>query len=94
MDEYISIEGNSFLKKNTTTGVVINTNEQELQAARQRRKDRMQKAELEASKEKEIEEMKSDINQIKSLLQQLLEKQQWHLNQIVLYSKRQIRFRN
>lgn len=74
MDEYISIEGNSFLKKNTTTGVVINTNEQELQAARQRRKDRMQKAELEASKEKEIEEMKSDINQIKSLLQQLLEK--------------------
>lgn len=74
MDEYISIEGNSFLKKNTTTGVVINTNEQELQAARQRRKDRMQKAELEASKEKEIEEMKSDINQIKSMLQQLLEK--------------------
>ena len=74
MDEYISIEGNSFLKKNTTTGVVINTNEQELQAARQRRKDRMQKAELEATKEKEIEEMKSDINQIKSMLQQLLEK--------------------
>lgn len=74
MDEYISIEGNSFLKKNTTTGVVINTNEQELQAARQRRKDRMQKAELEAAKEKEIEEMKSDINQIKSMLQQLLEK--------------------
>lgn len=74
MDEYISIEGNSFLKKNTTTGVVINTNEQELQAARQRRKDRMQKAELEAAKEKEIEEIKSDINQIKSMLQQLLEK--------------------
>jgi hypothetical protein len=74
MDEYISIEGNSFLKKSMTTGVVINTNEQELQAARQRRKDRMQKAELEASKEKEIEEMKSDINQIKSMLQQLLEK--------------------
>ena len=74
MDEYISIEGNSFLKKNTTTGVVINTNEQELQAARQRRKDRMQKAELQAAKEKEIEDMKSDINQIKSMLQQLLEK--------------------
>lgn len=74
MDEYISIEGNSFLKKNATTGVVINTNEQELQAARQRRKDRMQKAELQAAKEKEIEDMKSDINQIKSMLQQLLEK--------------------
>lgn len=74
INEFVSVEGNSFLKKNLTTGVVINTNEQELKAARERRKQRMLKIETEAAKEKEIENMKSEISDIKAMLQQLLEK--------------------
>lgn len=74
INEFVSVEGSSFLKKNLATGVVINTNEDELRAARERRKLRMLKIETEAAKEKEIEQMKSEISDIKAMLQQLLEK--------------------
>jgi hypothetical protein len=64
---YIPVEGNPGLVRDATTGAIINIDKSKAAKAR--------KAREQVLKEKqEIQELKSDVAEIKSLLKQLLER--------------------
>lgn len=67
MKEYLKVEGYSGLVKNPKTGVVLNINETEIASAKKRKK---KKQEL----EQEVQDLRSEMSEIKHLLQQLVEK--------------------
>ena len=74
MDKYYRVDGHSQLVKNPSTGTLINRNVNEIQNARKRKKIRKEK-ELERVKlEQEVKDLRSEMSEIKSLLQQLVEK--------------------
>lgn len=67
MKGFLKVEGHSGLVKNPKTGVVLNINETEIRSAKKRKK---KKQEL----EQEVQDLRSEMSEIKSLLQQLVEK--------------------
>tara|TARA_B100000029_G_C17164670_1_gene810937 strand:- start:126 stop:335 length:210 start_codon:yes stop_codon:yes gene_type:complete len=64
---YTKIQGESSFVRDNNTGAVININSNAIQAARARKKANKEKAE-------EIETMKKDIQDIKTLLSNIVEK--------------------
>lgn len=64
---YVKVEGHPGLVKDPETGIVLNTNSGELSAARARKEQRKQK-------EKEFEELKSDVQELKGMLKTIIEK--------------------
>lgn len=67
MNDYIPVNGNSSLARDPKTGAIININTQEINEARDRKAAR--------NKEKqEIQQLKTDVAEIKHLLKQLVEK--------------------
>lgn len=64
---YVKVEGHPGLVKDPETGIVLNTNNSELSAARARKEKRKQK-------EKEFEELKSDVQELKGMLKTIIEK--------------------
>ncbi len=64
---YLEVEGHPGLVRDKNTGVVLNTNEQEVEAARARKKAWKQK-------QKELEELKNDVSELKVMMKQILEK--------------------
>ena len=67
MKGFKKVEGHSGLVKNPKTGVVLNINQNELRSARKRKKKKQEQ-------DQELQDMRSEMSEIKSLLQQLLEK--------------------
>ena len=63
---YIPVEGNPGLVRDTATGAIINIDKGKATKARQAREKIMRE-------KQEIEELKNDVAEIKSLLKQLLE---------------------
>ena len=63
---YLKVEGNNSLVRDTSTGAILNINKDEISAARRRKLERKQK-------EKEFEDLKNDVTEIKSMLQKLIE---------------------
>ena len=71
---YKKVEGHAHIVKDVGSGTILNTNVDEINAAR-RRKDSKLKAKKETNKIKtDIENLKDDMQDIKSLLKQILEK--------------------
>lgn len=66
MAKYVSVEGNPSLVRDKVSGAILNINSTEAQRARARKKAWV------AEKEK-VEELRKDVNEIKSLLKQILE---------------------
>lgn len=66
MAKYVSVEGNPSLVRDKVSGAVLNINSTEAQRARDRKKAWV------AEREK-VEELRQDVNEIKSLLKQILE---------------------
>lgn len=64
---YIKVEGHPGLIKDKDTGVVLNTNEQEVEAARARKKAWKEK-------QRELDELKNDVSELKDMMKQILEK--------------------
>jgi|TARA_B110000908_G_scaffold138889_1_gene165247 hypothetical protein len=64
---YIPVEGNSGLCRDSRSGAIINTNKNAAQQAREARVNLL-------NKEEELKTLKSDVHEIKSLLNQLLER--------------------
>lgn len=64
--EWKNVEGHPGLIKNEQ-GVVLNTNEHEVQAARARKKAWKEK-------QKELDELKNDVSELKNMMKQILEK--------------------
>jgi len=64
---YVKVEGHPGLVRDTKTGAILNTNEQEIEAARARKRAWKEK-------QKEVEELKSDVSELKGMMKQILEK--------------------
>jgi len=63
---YKDVEGHSNLVRDTSTGAILNINKDEISAARKRKLERKQK-------EKDFEDLKNDVTEMKSMLQKLIE---------------------
>ena len=64
---YIDVEGHPGLVRDKNTGAILNTNEQEVEAARARKKAWKEK-------QKEFDELKNDVSELKDMMKQILEK--------------------
>jgi len=64
---YKDVEGHSNLVRDTSTGAILNINKDEISAARKRKLGKRQK-------EKEFEDLKDEVGDIKKMLTQIIEK--------------------
>ena len=64
---YKDVEGHSNLVRDTSTGAILNINKDEITAARKRKLERKQK-------EKEFEDLKNEVGDIKNMLNKIIEK--------------------
>ena len=64
---YIKVEGHSNLVRDTSTGAILNINKDEISASRKRKLERKQK-------EKEFEDLKNEVGDIKIMLNKIIEK--------------------
>mgnify|MGYP001158086502 CR=1 FL=1 len=64
---YIKVEGHNGIVKDTETGMILNINKQEISAARKRKLERREK-------EKEFENLKNEVSDIKIMLTKIIEK--------------------
>jgi hypothetical protein len=67
MSEYIKVEGEENLVRDRSSNAIININTNEIARSRAARLSRIKK-------DQELQELKSEVTEIKSLLLQLLEK--------------------
>jgi hypothetical protein len=67
MSEYIKVEGEENLVRDRSSNAIININTNEIARSRAARLTRIKK-------DQELQELKSEVTEIKSLLLQLLEK--------------------
>lgn len=63
----IKVEGHTGLVKDTKTGAILNINSTEVEQARERKRLRRQK-------DKEFEDLKNEVGEIKDLLHKLIER--------------------
>lgn len=68
------VEGSSSLYKNLATGVVINTNEEEILLARKRKEISAKEKENKKEMENEVASLKEEIFELKTLVKALVEK--------------------
>lgn len=64
---YIKVEGHRDLLRDKDNGAILNINKEEISAARKRKLERRQK-------EKEFEELKNEVSDIKIMLTKIIEK--------------------
>ena len=64
---YIKVEGHRDLLRDKDNGAILNINKEEISAARKRKLERRQK-------EKEFEELKNEVSDIKTMLTKIIEK--------------------
>jgi len=74
-ERYKKVQGSSSLYKNLATGVVINTNEEEIRLARQRKKISLEEKENKLKLESEVASLKDEISELKDLIRGLVGKQ-------------------
>ena len=67
MSYYANIEGHSGYVKDKRNGAVLNTNNEEIEAAKKRKADRL-------NKNKELVDLKNEVSDIKKMLTQIVEK--------------------
>ena len=73
MDKFYKVDGHSGLLKNPVTGTILNTNSNEIDAARSRKKNKINEQEEKQRMKNDIEDLKSSMSEIKSLLKQIVE---------------------
>ena len=64
---YIKVEGHRDLIRDNDSGAILNINKDEISAARRRKLERRQK-------EKEFEDLKNEVGDIKNMLTKIIEK--------------------
>ena len=64
---YKNVEGNIGLVRDTSTNAILNINKDEISAAKRRKLERRQK-------EKEFEDLKNEVGDIKNMLTKIIEK--------------------
>ena len=72
MSNYIPVEGNTDLVRDPKTDQIINTNTSEYEQYIARRKQRKLEKEKSSNIEEDLANLKSEMNEIKSLLKELV----------------------
>ena len=72
MSNFIPVEGNSDLVRDSRTNQIINTNNTEYEQYLARRKKRKLEKEKSLSVEQDLATLKNEMNEIKSLLKELV----------------------
>ena len=72
--EFYKVDGHSNLVKNPVTGVILNVNTPEITRAKKRKSARIAEKESQQEIVNEVNQLRSDMDDIKSMLQQLIEK--------------------
>jgi len=70
-DDFIQVEGEQGLVRDPNSGAILNINRDQQEAAR----DRLRRFKM---KEQELQDLKNDVGELKSLLMQLLEEKRSH----------------
>jgi hypothetical protein len=68
--DFFKVQGSSSLYKNLDTGVVINTNEEEINIARKRKQIALDKIKKEEDMSQEISSLKNEIELLKGLIKE------------------------
>jgi len=71
---YKKVDGHSHMVKDVASGTILNTNVNEFTAARARKVSNLQSKEESIKIKTDIKNLKDDMDDIKSLLKQILEK--------------------
>ena len=71
---YIKVEGHTSLVRDVKTNAIVNNNKNEFQLYMKRRSERNQQSDTMRKTVKEINNLKSELREIKSLLVKALEK--------------------
>ena len=74
-EQFKKVAGSSSLYKNLATGIVINTNEEEINLARPRKRLRQARNEKEQEMANEVGSLKKEISELKELIKELVGKQ-------------------
>ena len=64
---FIKVEGHRDLMRDNSSGAILNINKDEINAAKKRKLERKQK-------EKELEDLKNEVGDIKNMLTKIIEK--------------------
>lgn len=72
--QYINVEGSPGYARDKDTGIVINTNSSEIENAKKRKLLSKQKDEELTNIKEDVKNLKSGLNEIKSLLTKMVEK--------------------
>ena len=64
---YVKIEGHRGFVRDKRSGAIINTNKEEIEAAKKRKADRL-------NKDKELSDLKDEVSDIKKMLTKIVEK--------------------
>ena len=67
MGNIIRVDGHSDLVRDKKSGAVLNINKEEIEAARRRKAERL-------NKDKEINDLKNEVSDIKNMLTKIVEK--------------------
>lgn len=73
-NNFLKVEGHAGLVRDQSTGAIINNNKSEYEAYMARKRDMLQEIEAKKSQQDEIQALKTDISELKSLLHMLIEK--------------------
>ena len=74
MDKFYRVEGHSQVVKNPSKGTLLNTNTVELNSARKRKMARKENEEKQNRLEQEVGDLRSQIDKLTSVIEQLVEK--------------------
>lgn len=72
--EYIPVEGNPSLVRDTKSGAIINIDKNEIQKARLRKESRKKKEEELEELKNQVVQINDDLSEIKELLNRLVQK--------------------
>lgn len=72
--DYVSVEGHADLVRDPNSNAILNINKSEIQNAREAKRIRQQKLREEQELKETVDTLKEEMNDIKSLLSQLVEK--------------------
>tara|TARA_B100000035_G_scaffold183079_1_gene156331 strand:- start:143 stop:352 length:210 start_codon:yes stop_codon:yes gene_type:complete len=64
---YVRIEGHKGFVRDKRSGAIINTNKEEIEAAKKRKAERL-------NKDKELSDLKNEVSDIKKMLTKIVEK--------------------
>ena len=72
MSRYVPVKGHSGLVRDTYSNALINTNAQEIEQARERKRLRQLEKAKKQSLEEKVETIEKDLDEIKSMLKDLI----------------------